>query len=111
MNLVQSSSETRSWLDEITRRLQERVLNVERVDFKYWVKFVDSRRDRIFSHLNPSQKTIRVFLPLPTSFGRDLLPSPSTGHWKDKYQSVFRVTGAADVPRAVDLLATAYSQG
>jgi predicted HNH restriction endonuclease len=54
--------------------------------------------------LNPSQGSIRLFLPLDSSAEPDLKPSPSTGTWATHFQAVFDIASEKDLARASQLI-------
>lgn len=108
MSLVQSASLTRGWLDRIYADLQRLSLYVERKDTKYWTSFKNVKAGIVFSHCNPSAKSIRIFLPMAPEFFHGLEPSPSTKHWGDKYPSLYRLDEERNIAIAVQLLQTAY---
>ena len=101
MTLVQASPETRSWLKE----LRDSLPYLEYRETKYWAKFKSKAGYRVFAYLNPTKRSIRLFLPLDPSDDPQLQPSPSTSTWGERFRSVFRITGENDLPTAARLIA------
>ncbi len=101
--LVQASDTTRLWL----RELRDRIPQMEYNEAGYWASF-KPQGGTIVTHLNPSSKRIRVFLPLDLNSTPDLNPSPSTKAWS-RFPSVFVITRKEDLPRAASLILMAVA--
>ena len=99
--LVQASHTTRTWL----KSLRDRVPQLDYSEAKYWAAF--KAGSRAIAQLNPSQGSIRLFLPLDSNAGQDLKPTPSTGPWAKRFQSVFDIASEEDLARASQLIISA----
>lgn len=62
------------------------------------------KRSCVVAYLNPSQKTVRLFLMLDPSHSRDLKPTPSSSDWAKRCPSVFQIGAESDLPRAAQLI-------
>ena len=100
--LVRASQTTRLWL----LWLHEQIPELKYTEAKYWAAFKSGRSGAV-AQLNPSQRSVRLFLTLDTSSEQDLKPTPSTGTWAKRFPSVFDIASQQDLPRAVQLIQSA----
>jgi predicted HNH restriction endonuclease len=100
--LVRASDTTRAWL----RRLREQIPQLDYTEAKYWAAFKAGTSGAV-AQLNPSHGTMRLFLPLDSRSAQDLKPTPSSGTWAKRFQSVFDITSEQDLPRAGQLIVSA----
>lgn len=100
--LVRASHTTRAWL----RRLHEQIPQLNYTEAKYWAAFKAGASGAV-AQLNPSQGSVRLFLPLDADSERDLKPTPSTGTWAERFHSVFDIASEQDLPRACELIISA----
>jgi len=94
--LVRASHTTRTWLQS----LRERIPQLDYSEAKYWAAFKAGISGAV-ARLNPSQGSIRLFLPLDSSAEPDLKPSPSTGTWAIHFQAVFDIASEKDLARSL----------
>jgi predicted HNH restriction endonuclease len=97
--LVRASPTTRTWLQS----LRERIPRLDYSEAKYWAAFKAGTSGAV-AQLNPSQGSIRLFLPLDSSSEQDLKPTPSTGTWAKRFRSVFDIASEKDLARAGKLI-------
>lgn len=71
--LVRASQTTKLWL----QNLRERIPHLKYTEAKFWATFKAGPGSAV-AQLNPSQRSIRVFLSLDLRAEPDLKPSPST---------------------------------
>lgn len=98
--LTQSSAKTREWLSELRDRLPE----LGYKESRFWATFRSSAARGVVAYLNPSQKTVRLFLMLAPGYSRDLEATPSSSDWAKRCPSVFQIGAESDLPRAAQLI-------
>jgi len=75
--LVQSSDTTRLWLDELRTRLR----GFEYSEAKFYAAFRSPSPRRVVAYLNPSRRSVRLFLRPPLGDHPRLKRTPSTSGW------------------------------
>lgn len=100
--LVRASQTTRTWLETLRKGIPE----LDYTEAKYWAAFKAGTSGAV-AQLNPSQRSIRLFLPLDSRSEQDLKPTPSTGTWAKRFQSVFDIASEQDLARAGQLILSA----
>src|SRR5262249_33839052 len=104
ITLVQASPTTRSWLQSLRNRLSRCEYN----ETKYWAAIRSASDHRVLVYLNPTKRSIRLFLPLHTDDAPHLQPTPSSSSWAERFPSVFRIAGEQDLQTAARLIAKSY---
>ena len=104
ITLVQASPTTRSWLQSLRNRLSHCEYN----ETKYWAAIRSASDHRVLVYLNPTKRSIRLFLPLHTDDAPHLQPTPSSSSWAERFPSVFRIAGEKDLSTAARLIAKSY---
>lgn len=97
--LVRASHTTRTWLQS----LREQVPHLEYSEAKYWAAFKAGTSGTV-ARLNPSQGSIRLFLPLDSDADPDLRPSPSSGTWAKAFPAVFDIASEKNLAGASKLI-------
>jgi len=105
ITLVQSSPTTRSWLQSLRNRLSHCEYN----ETKYWAAIRSASDHRVLAYLNPTKRSIRLFLPLHTDDEPHLQPTPSSSSWAERFPAVFRIAGEQDLSTAIRLIAKSYT--
>lgn len=98
--LRQASPVTRSWLENLRSQLHD----LDYREATYWASFRDRSSGRAIAYLNPSKRSIRLFLQLPPTEHHQLLPAPSTKSWRDRFPSIFQIAAADQLPFAFELI-------
>lgn len=98
--LRQASPITRSWLEDLRGQLHD----LDYREAAYWASFRDRSSGRAIAYLNPSKRSIRLFLQLPPTEHHQLLPAPSTKSWRERFPSIFQIATADQLPFAFELI-------
>jgi predicted HNH restriction endonuclease len=97
--LVGASPTTLTWLQS----LREGIPQLDYSETKYWAAFKAGISGAV-ARLNPSQRGIRLFLPLEPGAEPGLKPSPSSGKWAMHFPPVFDIASEKDLSRASQLI-------
>jgi hypothetical protein len=101
--MVQSSPTTRLW----PQNLRERLPLLGYSEAKYYAAFKIETAGRTVAYLNPSQKSIRLFLALDPYVEPGMQETPLTSRWAARFPSLFRIRGKQDLTRAAQLILAA----
>lgn len=102
--LIQSSSETREWL----RSLRKQLTDFEYREAGYYASFRSRSAPGAFAYLNPSKKSIRLFVTLDPTEDPRLQPTPSTHQWAARFPAVYKIADAHDLGVAARLIVDSY---
>ncbi len=89
-----------SWLEDLRGQLRD----LDYREATYWASFRDRSSGRAIAYLNPSKRSIRLFLQLPPTEHLQLFPAPSTKSWRDRFPSIFQIATADQLPFAFELI-------
>ncbi len=103
--LVNSSSKTRAWIEDIKRLVGHSRLPIQYNESKYWAVF---KKESAIAYLHPSQKRIRLFLRLEPHVDHRLCQSPSSQNWKERFPAVFYIEREDDIRDATELIIDSY---
>ncbi|MBD3214409.1 MAG: hypothetical protein GF311_17490 [Candidatus Lokiarchaeota archaeon] len=99
---------TRDWLKIIKKRIEERNSGVFYSEKKYWVKFESLEEDRAIAWIQANKKSLRLFLKLDYNIYNDLNESPCTQNWGKSFPSVYKISSAEQINRAIELILESY---
>lgn len=106
--LVNSSSMTRRWLEQIKSEVKKELPSVRYEDKIYYCPFKNPETNRNFVQLHPQVTQIRLFTKLHKDFDSDLKHSPATGNWNKSFPSLFIIKSENDKEKAIRLIIESY---
>lgn len=108
--LVEASSTTLGWLEELRGRVARRNPSLVYGVSKYWASFKSPDTNRNICSLSVQRNQIRLFTRLEVNEDRDLQPTPASQNWARWYPAIFLVRSQGDIQKGVELILRSYDR-